>query len=719
MPTNPSESECNNPVTRSSQNKAQLLEAMMRNVPKLKELNYTQWKNIITNSIKKAKLWEYVDGSIEEPSEHDASNLTTYYDEATAVRNAILGSLEPVAQRYIEEALDPREAWLTLEKKYLTAEAETDSKLASIEKQLVDLRLEEEGDMVEHITQFCRMRCQLSGTPLAIDDQTCISMLYRSLPPSFRQSVLTPEGAEMKDFNALCARLTYLSQNPEPAAPVDDTPPVPAEDFTTWGVPEDIKAFGLTGDKNPLLEERAAVTCRDCLLKDHKAGTPECPQYEWRKELWGTKSQETAPETSESGKDLSAKQPAPASSNRLSYEFSEPVKVVLTFDELGLKPQLRQSLLRYSQPSVIQQCAILPIIQGRNVLAQAPSDNGKTTALVISALQVVDSTLPCVQVLVFTSTVEAAAAFQKAASGLGSGLSILCSSDGTSVTSLARINKNHIFVGIPATLLGLVRRSIINLHKLKAVFLDDIDKLMESGMEDQILGVYRHVPPLAQVVASSTVFFSSISTTITKLLADPLQVLVNHNKSISIGTHCYVMVPGGQKPNVLSASFSALGVNGLALLCRDLTEITHNNWSIALGFYYLQESMQPSQWANLTQNFASNLSNIRACISRVGYYNGAYGPVSNVILATSDAALSTARLPSVALPLVNYDVPSNVEDYIKRLDHWRLADPGLTQMIITFVTADTEEINVIRDLERHYGVRSTELLWDGESKTLY
>ncbi|CAE6493610.1 unnamed protein product, partial [Rhizoctonia solani] len=61
-------------------------------------------------------------------------------------------------------------------------------------------------------------------------------------------------------------------------------------------------------------------------------------------------------------------------------------------------------------------------------------------------------------------------------------------------------------------------------------------------------------------------------------------------------------------------------------------------------------------------------------------------------------------LSSIEVPLINYDVPSNVQDYVKRLDYWRFADPGRKQMVITFVTADTDEINIIQDLEKYYGV---------------
>ncbi|KAG8704551.1 hypothetical protein FRC11_009779, partial [Ceratobasidium sp. 423] len=109
------------PRNESAGAATQVLEAATRNIPKLKEQNYAQWKSIITHSIKAAKLWGYVDGSIKEPSEQNTSELIKYMHEAGAVRSAILGSLEPGAQRHIEEALGPRDAWIALEKQYLTS----------------------------------------------------------------------------------------------------------------------------------------------------------------------------------------------------------------------------------------------------------------------------------------------------------------------------------------------------------------------------------------------------------------------------------------------------------------------------------------------------------------------------------------------------------------------------------------------------------------------
>ena len=83
-------------------------------------------------------------------------------------------------------------------------------------------------------------------------------------------------------------------------------------------------------------------------------------------------------------------------------------KSVETFDELNLKPELLRGIYGYGfeKPSAIQQKAILPIIKGLDVIAQAQSGTGKTAAFAIGSLQLVDLTKD--EILVLSPTRELA-----------------------------------------------------------------------------------------------------------------------------------------------------------------------------------------------------------------------------------------------------------------------------------------------------------------------
>lgn len=77
---------------------------------------------------------------------------------------------------------------------------------------------------------------------------------------------------------------------------------------------------------------------------------------------------------------------------------------------MKLKDEVLRGIYSYGfeKPSVIQQKGILPIIRGRDVVAQAQSGTGKTATFSIACLQKVDPTLPETQALLLSPTRELA-----------------------------------------------------------------------------------------------------------------------------------------------------------------------------------------------------------------------------------------------------------------------------------------------------------------------
>ncbi|CAE6474899.1 unnamed protein product [Rhizoctonia solani] len=576
-------------IPSTSTTLTQVLEAATLNIPKLKEQNYTQWKAVITHSIKSAKLWEYIDGSIEEPSGQNTTELMKYMREAGAVRNAILGSLESGAQKYIEEALTPRDAWLALENQYLTTGH--DAHLIAIEQQLADLKLEEGGDVVEHIANFCRLRRHLNGTRFALDDRASTSMIYRSLTTDYRRWISAQEHTDTEDFNAFCTRLEayYRSVTGSDAniSALTDSEINPAEDPLAWRVPEDLEAFGLTGSKNPLLEERAAMTCRDCLLKGHGAGTPECPQYEWRRELWGDLHEDTRQLTNESEGDNPSVNTRTSSdkttsgarlgNKRFTYEFSEPVRVALSFKELELKEQLIQDLGRSKLrvPHGIQQCAILPAINGRNIIAQAPPETGKTTAMVIAIAQMIDTSKRGIQALIVTPTEDKVIDIQSMFTSLDHRYRCYGSTSdqsfGGGFNQLAEGHGRSIFIGTPDHIIQLYRRGILCTSGVKVLVLDDLDMLMDNGFDRHISDVYLSLPYSVQTLGIGTTLSSETLREVDRYIRSPIYITVNQdNRILQAISHSFVFIPRHGDSQYQHPKLTMLGqlLKSLNLQCK-------------------------------------------------------------------------------------------------------------------------------------------------------
>lgn len=79
--------------------------------------------------------------------------------------------------------------------------------------------------------------------------------------------------------------------------------------------------------------------------------------------------------------------------DKLVLETSEGVEAIGSFDEMGIDENVLRGIYSYGyeRPSAIQQRAIMPILQGRDVIAQAQSGTGKTSMIALSVCQVVDT----------------------------------------------------------------------------------------------------------------------------------------------------------------------------------------------------------------------------------------------------------------------------------------------------------------------------------------
>ena len=81
------------------------------------------------------------------------------------------------------------------------------------------------------------------------------------------------------------------------------------------------------------------------------------------------------------------------------FETSAGVKTVDDFSSMNLKEDLLRGLYAYGfeKPSAIQQRAVVPILSGRDVIAQAQSGTGKTSMIALTLCQMVDiNTRECV-----------------------------------------------------------------------------------------------------------------------------------------------------------------------------------------------------------------------------------------------------------------------------------------------------------------------------------
>jgi ATP-dependent RNA helicase len=108
------------------------------------------------------------------------------------------------------------------------------------------------------------------------------------------------------------------------------------------------------------------------------------------------------------------------------FETSNDVTVTKTFDKMNLKENLIRGIYAkgFEKPSAIQQRAVIPIINGRDVIAQAQSGTGKSSMIAITSCQIVDIYHNNIQVLVLSPTRELAQQTEKIVLAVGNFMNI-------------------------------------------------------------------------------------------------------------------------------------------------------------------------------------------------------------------------------------------------------------------------------------------------------
>jgi ATP-dependent RNA helicase len=183
----------------------------------------------------------------------------------------------------------------------------------------------------------------------------------------------------------------------------------------------------------------------------------------------------------------------------------------------------------FKKPSAIQQRAILPITQGRDVIAQAESGTDKTATFSIAMLQSIDVTMRDTQVLVLSPTRELATQIQSVVLALGDYMNVQChaciggTSIGEDIHKLFEYGQ-HIISGTPGQVFDRIRRRILRTCNIRMLVLDEADELLNKGFKDQIYDVYCYLPPATQVILLSATLPYDVLEMTTKFVTNPIRI---------------------------------------------------------------------------------------------------------------------------------------------------------------------------------------------------
>lgn len=210
--------------------------------------------------------------------------------------------------------------------------------------------------------------------------------------------------------------------------------------------------------------------------------------------------------------------------------------MILSFDNMDLKPELLRGIYAYGfeRPSAIQQRAIVPVIKGHDVIAQAQSGTGKTATFSISILQKLDMSIKGCQALILAPTRELAQQIQKVFVALGDYMNIECHAciGGTNVREdMSRLQEGvQVVVGTPGRVYDMISRRALRTDNMKIFCMDEADEMLSRGFKDQIYEVFQLLPQETQVVLLSATMPADVLEVTKKFMRDPVRILVKRDE---------------------------------------------------------------------------------------------------------------------------------------------------------------------------------------------
>ncbi|KAJ9109117.1 RNA helicase [Naganishia friedmannii] len=381
---------------------------------------------------------------------------------------------------------------------------------------------------------------------------------------------------------------------------------------------------------------------------------------------------------------------------KLVFESSENVKVAGTFEQLGLKEDLLRGIYAYNfeKPSAIQQRAILPIVSGRDVIAQAQSGTGKTATFSISILQSIDTSIRECQALVLSPTRELAVQIQNVILALGDYMNVQCHAciGGTSIgEDIKKLEYGqHVVSGTPGRVFDMIRRRTLRTKNIKMLVLDESDELLNKGFKDQIYDIYRYLPPATQVVILSATLPHDVLEMTTKFMTDPIRILVKRDELTLEGIRQFFVAVEKEefKFETLTDLYDTLTITQAVIFCNTKRKV---DW--------LTDKMRDANFTVSSMHGDMPQKERDAIMSefRSGSRQVSAPQVTIRVLITTDVWARGIDVQNVSL-VINYDLPSNREAYLHRIG--RSGRFGRKGVAINFVTL--EDVRILRDIEQFY-----------------
>ncbi len=352
-----------------------------------------------------------------------------------------------------------------------------------------------------------------------------------------------------------------------------------------------------------------------------------------------------------------------------------------TFNGLGLAPKLLSILekLSFTTPTPIQNQAIPPAIDGKDVIGVAQTGTGKTLAFGLPILQRIVAFKGRALILLPTRelALQVDETLHKVGDTLGLRTAILIggASMGPQISAIKR--DPHVVIATPGRLNDHLQQKNIRLDRISMLVLDEADRMLDMGFWPQVQKIIAAVPKDRQTM----LFSATLSPEIMKLVTGHMKLPIRIE----------VAPPGTTVARVTQEFFIVRKEDKMRLLEKVLTDYSGSTLVFSRTKHGAKKVMRAVRaMGHSSAEIHGNRSLNQRKEALEGFKNGRYR-----VLVATDIASRGIDVKGIEL-VINYDLPTESADYVHRIG--RTARAGAEGHAISF--AEPAQRREMRDIER-------------------
>jgi ATP-dependent RNA helicase RhlE len=363
---------------------------------------------------------------------------------------------------------------------------------------------------------------------------------------------------------------------------------------------------------------------------------------------------------------------------------------VVPFTSLQLHPALLKAIkeLGFVRPTPIQQQAVPPALEGRDLIACAQTGSGKTAAFLLPIIhRLIDRPRRTTRALILAPTRELAAQILEDADALAVHTPVTAAAVyggvGMGAQEHALRSGVDIIIATPGRLMDHMRSSYGRLDHIEHLVLDEADRMLDMGFLPEIRRIIAKLPQRRQTLLFSATMPAPIVVLAGEMLRDPISIQTQRESAPAAGiTHAVYPVAQELKSALLVHLLRRKEMTQALVFTR--TKHRANR----LAEHLVDAGIR-------AERIHGNRSQGQRTAALADFKNG----IVPVLVATDIAArgIDVDALGHV----VNFDVPLVPADYIHRVGRTGRAEA--TGEAFTFVAPDEED--ALRDIERAIGKR--------------